>query len=74
MDKATLIRDSAVASDQYVICDCLPEHLDFEDIRDDLLRLAVDVGMNECDVVVACDDVPESRQAFFYSLYCNSVR
>ena len=73
MDKTALVRNGAVASDQHVICNGLSEHLDFEDVRDDLLRLAVNVGVDERDVVVACDHVPESRQAFFHSLHCDGI-
>ena len=73
MDQAALVRDGAVASDQHVICNGLSEYLDFEDVRDDLLRLAVNVGMDERDVVVACDDVAKGREAFFHSLYRDGV-
>jgi hypothetical protein len=38
----------------------LSEDLDFQDIGYDLFCLATDIRVDECDVIVACDYVPES--------------
>jgi hypothetical protein len=68
MDESTLIRDRTITAHKDVISDRLPEHLDLEDIGDDLLCLSVNVGVDERDVVVTCDDVAESWQTLFDSL------
>ena len=60
VDEAALVGDGAIRADEDVVGDGLAEDLDLEDVRDDLLRLAVDVGVHERDVVVACDHVAES--------------
>ena len=73
MDEASLVRDRAVRADEDVVCDGLAENLDLEYVRDDLLRLAVDVGVHERDVVVARDDVAERGEALLDSLEGNGV-
>ena len=57
--ESALVRDCAIGANKDVIRDRLAEDLDLEHVRDDLLRLAVDVGMHEGDVVVARDHVAE---------------
>ena len=74
MDKPALVRDGAIAAAEDVIGDRLSEDLDLEHVGDDLLRLAVDVWMHECDVVVARDDVPERGQPLFHPLDGHGVR
>jgi hypothetical protein len=73
MDESTLVCNRAVRADKDVLGDSLTEHLDLEDIRDYLLRLAVDVGVHERDVVVARDNVAERGEAFFDTLKRDSV-
>ncbi len=59
MDEAALVGDRAIAADENVVRDGLPEDFDLEDIGDDLFRFPVDVGVHEGDVVVARDDISE---------------
>lgn len=59
MYETALVGDGTITSDKDVVGDRLPEYLDFEDVCDDFLCFAVDVGVDECDVVVAGDDVSE---------------
>lgn len=74
MHEPALVGDRAVAADEDVVCDGLPEDLDLQHIRDDLLRLAVDVGVHQRDVVVARDDVPEGGQPLLHALDGHGVR
>jgi hypothetical protein len=73
MDKASLIRDRAVRANKDILGDSLTEDLHLEDICDYLLRLAVDVGVHERDVVVARDNVAERGEAFFDTLKRDGV-
>ena len=73
MDKPTLVRNRAVRADEDVIGDGLAEDLDLKDVRDDLLRLPIDVGVYERDVVVACDDIAKRRKALLDTLEGDSV-
>ena len=73
MDEPSLVRDRAVRADEDVFCDSLAEDLDLQYVRDDLLRLAVDVGVHERDVVVACDDVAERGEALLDALEGDGV-
>jgi hypothetical protein len=73
MDEATLITDHTVRADEDVVRDRLAEDFDFEHVRDDLLCLAIDVGVHERNVVVACDDVSERREALFDALERDGV-
>lgn len=59
MYKSPIIRDRAIAAHKHVVGDRLSEYFDFQHVGDDLFCLAIDVGMHEGDVVVACDDVAE---------------
>lgn len=68
MHQTALIRDRTVAPHQNVVGDCLPEHLDLEDICDDLFCFPIDIWMDESDIVVTCDDISEGRKSFFNSL------
>ena len=52
----------------------MAEDLDFEDVRDDLLRLAINIRVHERDVIVASDHVPERREPLLDTLKSNRVR
>jgi len=52
-----LVGDRAIASNQNVICYCLSEHLDLEDVGDDFFGLPINIGVDECNIVVARDYV-----------------
>lgn len=73
MDNSSLVREGAVGADEDVLRDSLAEDLDAEDIGNDLLGFALDVGVHESDVVVAADDVAEGREALFDTLDADSV-
>lgn len=68
MHEPALVRDGAVRADEDVVRDRLPEHLDLEHVRDDLLRLAVHVRVHERDVVVARDHVAQRGQPLLDAL------
>jgi len=74
MDQSALIAERGVTPDQNVVCDRLPEDLDLEHVRDDFLRFAVDVRVDERDIVIAGDDVAERRETLFYPLERDGVR
>ena len=52
----------------------MAEDLDFEDVRDDLFRLAINIGVHERDVIVAGDHVPKRRESLLNALKSNGVR
>lgn len=68
MDKPPLVGDRAVRANEDVVCDRLAEDLDLEHVRDDLLCLAIDVGVHERDVVIAGDDVAERGEPLLNAL------
>ncbi len=74
MYEPALVRDRAVRADEHVVRDRLAEHLYLEHVRDDLLRLAIDVGVHKRDVVVARDDVAERGEALLDALQRDRVR
>lgn len=73
MDEATLIAKSTVGADKDVAGDGLAEDFDTEDVGDDLLSLAIQIGMDEGDIVVASDDVSEGRETLLDSLDGNLI-
>ena len=63
MHEPSLIRDGTVTSHKYIIGNRLSEDFDLQDVSDDLFRFAIDVRMDEGDMVVARDDVSERRES-----------
>ncbi|KAJ3530863.1 hypothetical protein NMY22_g8394 [Coprinellus aureogranulatus] len=59
MHESTLVGNRTITPNKDVIGDRLPEYFDFEHVGDDFLGFAVDVGVDEGDVVVARDYVAE---------------
>jgi hypothetical protein len=74
VDKTTLICDCTIRADEDVVRDRLAEDLDLEDVRDNFLRLAVNVRVYQRNVIITSDDVTERRKSFFDTLKRNSVR
>jgi negative regulator of replication initiation len=72
--EAALVRQRHVAADEHVVGHRLAEDLDAEHVGDDLLRLALQVRVDEGDVVVGDDDVAERREALLDALYADLVR
>ena len=68
------ITQTEVTPDQHVLRDRLPEDLDAEHVRDELLRLALHVRMHERDVVVARDDVAQRAEALLDALDPDGAR
>ena len=74
MDETSLVTQCGVRSDKDVVGDSLPENLDLEDVGDDLLRLAIQIRVDERNVVVANDYISQSRQALLHSLNSDGGR
>jgi hypothetical protein len=68
VDHAALVGENAVRADQRVAGDGVPESLDAEDVGDDVLSLAVDVRVDERDVVVAGNNVAEGGETLLHTL------
>mmetsp|Transcript_46829 Transcript_46829/g.141855 ORF Transcript_46829/g.141855 Transcript_46829/m.141855 type:complete len:304 (-) Transcript_46829:106-1017(-) len=73
MDHSPLIGELRVRSDQSLTGDGLTEHLHSQYVRDDVLSLSINVGMDEGDVIVAGDDVPQRRQPLLDALNDDAV-
>lgn len=73
MYETALVCDGTVASDEDVVGDGLAEYFDLEDVCDDFLGLAIDVGVDECDIVIAGDDVAESGETLLDALDADRV-
>jgi hypothetical protein len=69
-----LVRQRTVRSNKHIRRNRLPEHLDLERVGDNLLCLAVNVGVDEGDIVVAGNDVAEGREALLDTLDGNRGR
>lgn len=74
MHECTLVGENAVRSDEDVICDSLAEDLNLEYIRDNLFRLAVDIWVYECDIVVARDYISQGAETFLDTLDGDGIR
>src|SRR5690349_24720336 len=72
--QTTLVAQSAVRSNEDVIGNSLSEDLDLQDVGNNLLSLAIDIGVNQCDVIVAGNNVAQSRKSLLNTLDGNRVR
>lgn len=63
-----MVAQPTVTPYEYVVCDRLTEYFDLEDVGNDFFGFPVDIGMDECYVVVTRDDVPECGETFFDTL------
>jgi hypothetical protein len=72
--KSSLIGDSTIGANKYVVRDRLAEDLNLEYICDDLFRLAVDIRVDECDIVIACNNVSKRGETLLNPLNRNGVR
>lgn len=63
MDEAALVGEGHVAAHEDIVGDSLAEDLYAEDVGDDLFSLALEVWVDEGDVVVGGDDVAEGGEA-----------
>ena len=73
VDEATLVGEAHVASHEHVVGNRLAEHLDAEDIGDDLFRLALEVGVDEGNVIVCGNDIAEGGEALLDALDAHRV-
>jgi hypothetical protein len=68
MDEPAVVAQGHVGAGENVGGDGLAEDLDAQSVGDDLLGFALEVRMNEGDVVVGADNVTEGGEAFFNPL------
>jgi len=68
VDDTTSVAQAHVGTDKDVVGDCLSENLDTQNIGNDLLGLALQIGVDKGDVVVAANDVAECGQALLDAL------
>ena len=68
VDDTTGVAQAHVGTNKDVVGDSLSEDLDTQDIGDNLLGLALQIGVDEGDVVVAANDVAEGGEALLDAL------
>jgi hypothetical protein len=69
LDMAThLVRQGTITPYEYVPGYGLPKHFDLQDVGDDLFRLAIQIGVNESDIIVTNDNVSQRRKSLLYPL------
>ena len=73
MDDGALIGDGAVGPNEGIPSDGVPENLNPEGIGNDLLGVTVEVRVDEGDVVVGGDNVPEGGETLLNALDNNLV-
>lgn len=74
MHDSACVAECHIGADKDIVCDGLAEDLDAKDISYYLLGFALDVRMDQCDVVVGRYNIAEGREALFYSLLKEAVR
>ncbi len=70
---AALVGNGAVGADENVVGDGLAEHLHIEDIHNNLFRLAVQVRMHECYIVIASNHIAQRRQPLLDTLDSDTI-
>lgn len=73
MDKTTLVAQGTVGTNKDIVGNGLSEHLHLEHIGNDLFCLTVDIGVAQRNIVVASNDVAQSRQTLLHTLNRHSV-
>jgi len=68
MYDTALVGECHVGADEDVICDCLTEDFDTENVCNYFFGLALEIGVDEGNVIVGYDNISECRKALFYSL------
>ena len=74
VNESTIVGKASIRSDEGDTTDGVTEDFDAEDVSDNLLSLAVQIRVNEGDVVVASNHVTKSRKLLLNSLNDNLVR
>ncbi|GAO50141.1 hypothetical protein G7K_4276-t1 [Saitoella complicata NRRL Y-17804] len=72
--ETTLVGEGAVRTGEDVACDGLSEDFDAEDVGDDFLRLALDIGMYQCHVIITRDHVAQCTQPLLDPLQLYRIR
>jgi len=66
--QTTLVAQSTVRAHKDVIGNGLTENLDLEDIGNNLLRLPVDIGVHQRNVIIAGNDIAQGRETLLHTL------
>jgi len=74
VDHGSLVVETAVAAHQRVVGDRVTEDLHTQHVRHDFLGLAVNIRVDEGDVVVADDDVTKGRKTLLDTLDDDGLR
>ena len=73
MHQTALVAQAHVRAHKHIVRDRLAEHLHPQDVGNDFLRLALEVRVDEGNVVVGGNDVAEGREALLDALDAHAV-
>mmetsp|Transcript_1507 Transcript_1507/g.9262 ORF Transcript_1507/g.9262 Transcript_1507/m.9262 type:complete len:622 (-) Transcript_1507:158-2023(-) len=74
MHDAAFVGEPAVGAGEYFARDGLSEHFDAQHVGHEFFGFTIHVGMDECDVIVACDAVSQRREPFVDPLHHHVFR
>jgi len=63
-----LVRQGTITPHQDIISHSLPKHLNLQRIRDNLLRLPINIRMYKRNIIITRNDISQSTQPLFNPL------
>ena len=74
MNKSSLVAEHAVGANKCISSNSRPVGLHTQNVGDNLLRILVQLRMEQCHMVIACDDISEGGKSLLDSLDFDRVR
>lgn len=74
VNETTLVCECSIATNEWLSCNSCLIRLNTKYILDDFFGGRVDLWVHESNMVVACNDITESRESFFNSLDSYALR
>ena len=71
MDETSVIAECAVRSDERLTCNSGSICFNFKYVLNNFFSVLVKFWMDECNMVIAGDDITEGTESIFNSLYFN---
>jgi hypothetical protein len=72
--KPSIVTDHTVSPHKHIIGHRVSEDFDLQSVSDDLLSFLVEVGMDQCHIIVTSDDVPQGGELLLDPDYFDGFR
>lgn len=73
MNQSALVAEGTIAANQYITGDSFAKHLNLQRVGNNFLSFAVNVGMNQSNVIIARNNIAQCTKTLFNSLNGNRI-